>query len=173
VWINPSANVLDQKGNKQDDPLNRRVRLTVKIPPYNIVPHTANNPVRFGETLSPVVSNQIQQSINYVTQVYGAAGMSVPPDHGPIIMAQPRGSAVQRIDSLYGTVTIFDVVKNVIVEDHKMAFDGGTKQLVYLWNGRNKSDKAVATGSYVAVMRIKSKDGTVDQTKTVRIGVKR
>jgi hypothetical protein len=108
-----------------------------------------------------------------VTQVYGAAKMEVPVDQGPIIIAQPQGVAVHRLDSLYGTVTIFDVVKNVIVEDHQMAFDGVTKQLVYMWNGRNKSDKAVATGSYVAVMKIRSKDGSINQSKSVRVGVKR
>jgi hypothetical protein len=171
IWINIEGNIIDVNGNKQSIPENRRASLGLRIPPFTVTPYTANNPFRYDKGLSQIEANQIQQSINYVTKVYNDAGVALPNENGPIVMVKPEG-LLRNSTELSGTVSIFDVVKNTIIENHLMAFDPDTKQLVYMWDGRNSNGKAVATGTYVAVMTINDGQGKA-QTKTVRIGVKR
>ena len=70
--------------------------------------------------------------------------------------------------NLKGTwnIDIFDIVGNHI-DGAQITSSGGES---YQWDLRNQSGDRVATGTYIALIRYKLKDGTVQQLKTA-IGV--
>ncbi|HMA64177.1 MAG: hypothetical protein ACM31E_10920, partial [Fibrobacterota bacterium] len=69
-----------------------------------------------------------------------------------------------------GTVTIYDVVKNVIVDNEEMIPVSG--RLYFFWDGTNTHGRLVGTGTYMALFSMAGADGK-KQVKSLRIGVKR
>ncbi len=71
---------------------------------------------------------------------------------------------------LSGTITIFDVAKNIIISKARMLPVSG--RLFYLWDGRDSKGNRVASGTYTAVLKYNDLHGK-KYTGAVRIGVKR
>jgi hypothetical protein len=72
--------------------------------------------------------------------------------------------------TISGTVTVYDVVKNVIVDNKEMTPVGG--RLYFFWDGTNSHGRLVGTGTYMALLSMSGEDGR-KQVKSLRIGVKR
>jgi len=72
--------------------------------------------------------------------------------------------------SISGTVTVYDVVKNVIVDNKEMTPVGG--RLYFFWDGTNTRGRLVGTGTYMALFSMSNEDGR-KQVKSLCIGVKR
>lgn len=162
TWINPAANIADTAGNIQLDPHNRRVELSVKQVPYTVIPKVINNPL---SPNTPVPAN--------VIDAYAEAGKKLPPDNtGMVIVVEPKDGKVRPGIKLSGTASVFDVVKNIIIEDIPMVEKDGVLFLV--WDGRNSKGRKVSTGTYVAVMKITdNQNPPYKENKSIRIGVKR
>jgi hypothetical protein len=173
VWISETGNISDGESNVQNNPSNRRVLLAIKIPPITIAPFAANSPYSGESGSNPEEAEQIQKTIRWIRQVYNAAGVEFPDNSGPVIIAQAEGKTLKRLGALSGTISIFDVVKNVLVENHPMIYDQAGKKLLYMWNGRNRNGKLAASGTYVAIMKIVNSDEPGEQVLPVRIGIKR
>jgi hypothetical protein len=167
LWINIEGSVTDLNGNRQDNPYNRRVQLSVPPTDYVITPLTANNPAGNVRGRNP---EQAGRTLEWARQIYEKSDMNAPKVNGPVIIARPEGRGVKRIDLLTGRIFIFDVVKNALCEAD-MAYDPDTRQLVYIWDMKNENDKPVATGTYMAVMKIHETDGSDFDVPPVRIGV--
>jgi hypothetical protein len=170
VWINTAGNVSDTKNNIQQNPANRRVDLQVKSAPFTVEPLTLNNPMQTDRGITP----ELRQSIDYAARIYSEVGVTPPSaeEFGPMVIVRPRGTSIRQIGTLTGTISVFDVVKNVIVDKSPMVFDQATKQLLYVWNGRNRNNKLVANGTYSAIIEISDGEGFHEVTST-RLGVKR
>lgn len=69
-----------------------------------------------------------------------------------------------------GTITIFDVAKNIIISSARMFAISG--RLFYLWDGRDSKQNKVGCGTYTAVFKYNDSQGK-KFTSSVRIGVKR
>jgi hypothetical protein len=72
--------------------------------------------------------------------------------------------------NISGTVTIYDVVKNVVVDNMAMVPVNG--RLYFFWDGTNTHGRMVGTGTYMALFSMSGADGK-KQVKSLRIGVKR
>jgi hypothetical protein len=177
VWINTEGGITDVNsgtGNEQKNPENRRVLLEVKTASFNVQPLTVNNPYRTDPGMPDQQGGRIEQTIRAVLEIYNKAGTQLPSEDevGPIVVIKPEGASFRQIDTLMGVISIFDVVKNVIIERDTMVFDPDTKQLFYIWNGRNRNNKKVATGTYNAVIEIRD-NADFKERKMTRLGVKR
>lgn len=161
IWINTDSKIQDLAGNAQLDPLNRRELLTVKQTPYLVVPEVINNPYTPGTSIPEPVKN-----------AYKRAGVSVPRGGGITVVVKPTESVLRPGVVLSGTASVYDVVKNPVIENVKMVFDNEFKCLYFIWNGCNSNGRKVATGTYIASMQITDNQGK-KETKTTRIGVKR
>lgn len=163
IWINPSASVTDTSGNSQLNELNRRAQLSIKQVPYKLIPEVVNNPFVPGFKIPDQVQNAYKEA--------GRLRELNTSDGGLIIVVRPESSLRPHIQ-LSGKVSIYDVVKNTVIEDIQMVFDNDYKQLLYVWNGTNHKGRKVATGTYLAILEM-SDNIDHKETRTIPIGVKR
>ncbi|MDG5817105.1 hypothetical protein QA601_18550, partial [Chitinispirillales bacterium ANBcel5] len=153
AWINSNSCVFDLEGNIQDNPFNRRAALNLRLPSYGIETIALNNPFNPDKShIDPFFRSFFHSSENV----------------GLILVAKPDRNI--RHAKLYGTVSIYDVVKNPIILDKPLVFDENEKSLYFLWNGRNSRGREVASGTYMAVMEIKDNYG-LNEKVLIRIGV--
>ncbi|HEX2959339.1 MAG TPA: hypothetical protein VHO70_21070 [Chitinispirillaceae bacterium] len=81
-----------------------------------------------------------------------------------------KGDQVSSDQQISGTITIFDVAKNIIISKAEMFSISG--RLFYLWDGRDSKQNRVASGTYSAAISYRDTQGK-KHTKSIRIGVKR
>ncbi len=155
IWINFASDVADVKNNLQDNPKNRKVSISVKQLPYSLRAKAVNNPFNPAKASVPEFIRRL----------------GVSETKGMVVVAEPEKVLRSHI-RLKGTASVYDVVKNPIVQNIPMAYDDATKKLYFVWNGRNSSGRLVATGTYQAVLKIRDNQD-FKEIKTVRIGVRR
>jgi hypothetical protein len=90
-------------------------------------------------------------------------------DNSMILAVIPESNTVGA-GNVRGSVTIYDVVKNVVVDNKKMIPVNG--RLYFFWDGTNTHGRQVGTGTYMAIFTISGADGKM-QNRLLRIGVKR
>lgn len=73
---------------------------------------------------------------------------------------------------LKGTVSIYDVVQNPVIQKKTMVFHNETNRLYFVWDGRNYNGRKVGTGTYLAVINVTGPDKRKFSSK-INIGVKR
>ena len=178
IWINPTAQVSDPAANAQSHPRNRRVELdvTIKREPVAITVATANNPLdpdaRGAQPVPPFLLSlpALQQELANSSLGAGSA------QYGTIISAGPVDpEKTGRSFYLNGSLSIYDVVNNPVLVNRPMAFDDDPQRpprVYYVWDGRNRNGRYVATGTYMAVISVTDDQG-VTSIQTVRLGVKR
>jgi hypothetical protein len=154
VWINPEGFVTDvvTEGNVQSNPRNRRVRLMVQEVPFAIVPRVANSP------LSP----EAPPVPDFILRLPGITERT-----GMIIMAEPDRPVPANI-RLEAVLAIYDIVDNPVLRERPMPYDPQTGRLYFVWSGINDRGRRVATGTYLAVIRLRNPQ----ETQMIRIGVK-
>ena len=162
VWINPVALISDQSDNQQKNYRNRRVQISFKQVPYDLIPRVINNPFSPGDAIPPVV-----------LEAYADAKKPLPQKStGLVIMVEPEEGTFRPGVKLSGKASIYDVVKNPIIENMPMVEKDG--KLYYVWNGCNSKGRKVSTGTYVAILSMTdNQDPPVSRKQTIRIGVKR
>lgn len=163
IWINTAASITDTLGNTQRNPANRRVVVVVKQMPYRLIPEAVNNPFKPGA--------DIPGAVKRAYEVVGRGGELSSEDGGVVIVVRPV-KPLQAHVKLSGKVSIFDVVKNTVLENEQMVFDQEKKLLLYVWNGRNSKGRKVATGTYLAFMDMRDNADYVE-IRSIPIGVKR
>lgn len=141
IWINPAARIGDTIDNKQLNPDNRKVPLTVQEVKYDIVIKTVNNPMRPDVPIPPIVKNAFEQ-----------AGRQVP-DNGLVIVIEPKGDIKSKI-KMEGSASVYDVVKSLIKKDIEGVFDPNTQKFFMVWDGVSEKRRKVGTGTYTAVIRV-------------------
>jgi hypothetical protein len=144
IWINTDnlPPVSDTSGNEQRDSLNNRVVLHVIMPLPKWDVHISKNPFIPGTGV------------------------------GPVINASPGSTALIDADQYSLTITIYDVIGNMVITKSMDQKDKSVANWTYSWDGRNKNARVVGSGVYPAIIRIDKKNGE-SQTKRIRIGVKR
>ena len=159
VWINTDASIDDLLKNVQDNIANRRVLLTIESH-YNLRVMVENNPFQEGVRPLPLE----------VREAYARGNLSTPSD-GLVIIAEP--SRLLR-DAVFmrGTVSIYDVVHNPILQGAQMVYDSGKNRLYYIWDGYTNSGRKSGPGTYMAVVKISDQTGK-SLTKMVNLGVRR
>jgi hypothetical protein len=160
IWINVINRIEDNNGTIQTNSLNRHAPITVQAPPFSLVPKVVNNPYNPNDNFFVIPPK--------ITDIYRQNGMT-PPVRGMIIIVEPNRELEKNV-VLSATLSIYDVVKNSIVENAKMAFDVNSKRLVLMWDGRNRNGRLVSTGTYQAIVKITGTDG-YNEVKTIRLGV--
>lgn len=158
IWIFNNARISDLKNNVQTSYINRKVPITVSYH-FQMRYLAENNP--FSEGKRPVPQQ--------VEQAYVNNNQSLPSD-GMVIIVEPDRDITHECP-LNGTVSIYDVVSNPVIEQKSMVFDNGTNRLYYVWDGRNYNGRKVGTGTYLAVINV-NKQGQ-KFCKKLKIGVKR
>jgi hypothetical protein len=149
VWIDPAASIKDVSLNVQKNPANRRVPLKVTLKPDLRISISSNpfNPA------DPIL-------------VRGVSGS------GLAITIRPEGQMGDLSNVREATVTIYDVLGNTVIE--KTPFKKNVTENIYYftWDGHNKNNRMVGTGTYLAVIMTTDQNGK--RTKELqRIGVKR
>lgn len=160
VWINPPAMISDTKGNAQTNENNRKVPITVKEIPYEIITKIINNPFR--------PEDQIPEAVKIA---YSKSGLT-PPSNGLTIVVEPTGEVLRNI-TLSGTVSIYDVVKNSIIKDKPGVYDLEKQKFYFAWDGLNSNGRKVATGTYIAVVNVFDNQKNIKDTKVLYLGVRR
>jgi hypothetical protein len=174
IWIDHSLlmPVSDESGNPQRRRANRRAVLSVKEKPFVITTRTANNPFTPSASKVPASIASLPEIRKELKGNRYTTGDRV---SGTVIMAEVTfpGKASRRTPDLKGTISLYDIVDNPILERRPMAFDRtNTKWLYYVWDGRNRDGRYVAGGTYLAVIEI-TDGGEVKERTVTRIGVKR
>ncbi len=163
IWINTAASITDKNHNIQSNQLNRRVTLKIKQIPYTLIPDAINNPFVPGN-LIPAPVQEAYRNEGRLQELDLNKG-------GIIIVVKPENQLRPHVE-LSGKVSIFDVVKNTVIENKPMVFDKVSKKLFFVWNGVNHKNRKVATGTYLAVLEMSDNMG-FEQTRTIPVGIKR
>jgi hypothetical protein len=149
VWIDTAAHVTDNLGNAQSNPQNRRVLLNVNWPAPNWQLTISSNPFTPFTTPLPVG--------------YGSGGNAT----GTAIIIRP--TTPMDAGQMNGTIVIYDALGNKVVD---AALRSKNDEFFYTWNGTNRQNRIVGTGTYLGVMSILENNNLVFARKT-KIGVKR
>jgi len=159
VWINTEARISDNQDNVQLNALNRRVLLTMETH-LSLRVMAENNPFTEGRRPMPEI----------VKSIYARKGLVAPAD-GMVIVAEPDRVFRESLD-LEGTVSIYDVVHNPVIQKKKMLFDSGKNRLYFVWDGNNYNGRKTGTGTYLAIVKVKDKSGK-EITRQLNLGIKR
>lgn len=153
LWIDPDANISDPRGNVQDQDNPRR---PLQVGEYRVgfEVHVANNPLNLNE---PEIPSEIRQRFE-IPQSRGQPIVIVPHSRLP---DDAGGSA---------TVTILDVVGNVVVDEDECIYGSSSGAFVYVWDGTNRQGRQVGIGTYLAIVTVKT--GRTDVYR-VKLGVTR
>ena len=146
VWIDTIAGISDLVGNVQDKP-NRPVPLIVKPYNFNIDVLISPNP---GDLQQIITIGGIQQNGILITIL--------------VIGGWPPFTNMEA--DLY----IFDAVGNTLVKERDLP-SYENKYFAFVWDGTNKYDRFVGSGTYLGYIIVKSSEGT-KKTDRVYIGVK-
>lgn len=160
AWINVTAEIHDMNGNTQRNPNNRRVLVSAEQIPYSLTVRAQNNPFIPHKNTIP----------DAVKQAYIKNNVTLP-DDGLLIVVSPD-RVIKNNVKLTGTLSVYDVVKNPIIINEPMVFDGTRQRLFLVWNGKNSNGRDVATGTYLAIAKLKDDQG-FNATQILRLGVKR
>lgn len=140
IWINPAGKIGDTLDNKQENPENRRVKISVQEIPYKIVIKTVNNPLKSDVPIPDIVRKAYEEN-----------GRKVP-SKGLVFVVEPKGD-IKRAIKIESYITIYDVVKNLIRKNMEGFFDKNTQKLYCVWDGLNEKGRIVGTGTYSAIVR--------------------
>ncbi|MBD3239098.1 MAG: hypothetical protein GF331_00825 [Chitinivibrionales bacterium] len=153
LWIDPEANISDPEGNVQDQDNPRR---PLEVGEYRIgfEVHVAGNPFNLG---NPEIPAPVRNRFG-ITESHGQPIVIVP--HSQL----PDGTQGQ------ATVTILDVVGNVVVDEQKCRYIESSGAFVYVWNGTNRQGRQVGIGTYLALVTVKTNTTDVHR---VKLGVTR
>jgi hypothetical protein len=175
IWINFEANVADIRENSQNNKNNRRVLLSVKQLSIVLIPKIVNNPYIPGELQSGQGKNKWPDM--YLEKIYKKYSASLP-DDGMIIFVEPKDRVPNGTWQSYNEIvkaemSLYDVAKNVIIQDIPMYFDNEHIRFVYVWDGFNRYGRMVSSGTYTLKCKLTKNDGKVSYTQPVYAGVKR
>lgn len=146
VWIDTIAGISDLVGNAQNKP-NRPVPLIVKPHNFNIDVFVSPNP---GDLQQIITIGGIQQQGILIT-IHVIGGWSPNKD-------------------MEAALCIFDAVGNTLVKEKNLP-SYENKYFAFVWNGTNKYDRIVGSGTYLCYIIVKSSEGG-KKTERVYIGVK-
>ena len=149
---------LDVQDNVQLNALNRRVLQRWRHTFFTVM--AENNPFTEGRRPMPEI----------VKSIYARKGLVAPAD-GMVIVAEPDRVFRESLD-LEGTVSIYDVVHNPVIQKKKMLFDSGKNRLYFVWDGNNYNGRKTGTGTYLAIVKVKDRSGK-EITRQLNLGIKR
>ncbi|MBN2036518.1 MAG: hypothetical protein JW768_07220 [Chitinispirillaceae bacterium] len=152
VRIHPAAGVRDAQGAVlQSHPANHRVVLKVHLRPSWTIAISKN-------PFSPD------------TSIINIAG--VPNQRGIAITIRPIGRMGDISDITKATATLYDAVGNLVADKTDFIPVPSYNIRYFTWNGANKNNRNVSTGTYLAVLQITDKNG-INSKELIKIGVKR
>jgi hypothetical protein len=149
IWIDPAAHVTDNLGIAQSNPQNRRALLKVNWPAPVWLLVLSSNP--FTPFTTPLPAGY----------TFGGTGT------GTAIIMRPTTPMDE--GRMNGTIVIYDALGNRVVNT---ALRPHNDEFFYSWNGTNRQNRIVGTGSYLAVVSIFD-DNNLIYARKVKIGVKR
>ena len=159
VWINTEARISDNQDNVQLNALNRRVLLTMETH-LSLRVMAENNPFTEGRRPMPEI----------VKSIYARKGLVAPAD-GMVIVAEPDRVFRESLD-LEGTVSIYDVVHNPVIQKKKILFDSGKNRLYFVWDGNSYNGRKTGTEYLSGYSKSKRQIGK-EITRQLNLGIKR
>ncbi|GEM_PF-2194562 len=159
IWISENGDITDLANITQIAFLNRKVQMTITYH-FKMRYLAENNPFSEGKRSIP----------QPVEQAYATSNVSLPAD-GMVIIVEPD-RVISHEYPLKGTVSIYDVVQNPVIQKKTMVFHNETNRLYFVWDGRNYNGRKVGTGTYLAVINVTGPDKRKFSSK-INIGVKR
>ncbi len=175
-------NIYDKIGNNQDNKKNIKRELKVhntidttwKTMDFNLIPKSTileydknyflSEEIQNLENLKDILENYPMEDGKYK----GVMMITLQPDSSELDNITPK-------DSLEGWLSIYDALGNKLLHHKKMAYDKIRKQLIYVWDGKNRHGRQSGSGSYIAVISVKYYFDTVIQRQTVEkiiLGIK-
>lgn len=158
IWIFDEAVITDLENITQTAYINRKVLMTVTYH-FQMRYLVENNPFSEGKRVIP----------QPVEQAYASNNVSLPAD-GLVIVVEPDRD-ISHAYPLKGTVSIYDVVQNPVIQKKTMVFHNESNRLYFVWDGRNYNGRKVGTGTYLAVINVSGPDRKFNSK--INIGVKR
>lgn len=140
-------------------PFNENTDNSEKAVSYSLVPGAMNNPCTENSLVPQTIRNEYAS----------AKRLDAFKEKGMVLMTVPANSSENNI-ALSGTVSIYDVLKNIIIENQPLVINNNKS--FYIWDLTNKNHRKVASGTYLAVFTISDRYGGKN-TYRLRIGVKR
>jgi hypothetical protein len=143
------------------------------VPYLSVIPSDTTLP---GTTSFQLITDVINNPMNSTSQIPDIVRTAVTaqqgycPEYGSVIAVIPDGEVKTGI-LIEGTISIYDVVKNPVIRKKKMTADS-EKRLLYAWDGRNSAGRAVASGTYLAVVEVKI-DKRTEKVSKRYLGVQR
>jgi fibro-slime domain-containing protein len=137
----------------------------------NIAFAPSSNPFVIGTPIPQIVSTYYAQVITKQNSI-SPGGSNIPSSSGVLVGIKIKGKPpIALPDGSYGLVKIYDAVGNLINTGLRVFKAQGTDYGIY-WNGRNKNQRLVGTGTYLFLFSITDISG-VTIKETFKIGVKR
>jgi hypothetical protein len=151
AWINTEAALSDNSGNVQSNTENKRVAISVKLPPFDMHIDVRPNPfmLKSGEAIITLTA---------------LAGVSMPSSFEvSAVIVDKVGNVVKRIPeddrSRYGAVVRGSVI-------------AANTTCKLFWNGTNRQGRYVGMGTYLVFIRTASASNPSDvKTTTIPVGV--
>lgn len=162
IWIRRMQEVSDVAGNTQDNDLNIKRKLWVKIlsSPFQITPWviTPFDPINPNGIVIPPpiveIINNNQTHPNIIDLINSGNLINGKPNGITPIQLKPNGD-LNNLDpnfKLAGKLYIYDAVANTVIGPKKMIYDHKTKSLWYFWNCKNSLGRTVGRGTYLVNM---------------------
>lgn len=151
IWIDPAAEIRDAGLTVQNNAANRRVFLRVLLKPSLKI------------SLS---SNPFNPDTSRITSIPGVN------EHGVAITIRPLGAMGDISNITEATVVIYDMLGNTVVGTTPFKKNIAENIYYFTWNGLNKNNRKVGTGTYLGVIRIFDRNNPIPAEK-IKIGVRR
>ncbi len=150
LWINPETNLKDVREVAQSYSFNRRVSIDVIWPPSEWKVIAGPNPFTPNKT---EISSEIPKEITKC-------------EYCIAIKASPKNPV--DMDDIKVNCTIYDIMGNIVYSQEMKKYGSS---FYGAWNGYNKKNRLVGTGTYCAYIWITENSGK--KLEKVKIGVKR
>jgi hypothetical protein len=124
-----------------------------------------NNPFVPGQTPVPPAIQTIYRNV-----IMRQSGDLTTP--GSIVRIQTKRPLAPAADGSYGTAYLYDAVANLVRADLRVYQASGPTDYGVFWDGRNRNNRFVGTGTYLLVIETKDIDGKKKSSRA-KIGIRR
>jgi fibro-slime domain-containing protein len=131
---------------------------------YELIIQVSSNPFRPGSSAIPATVNLTPQS---------RARNGEPPTHATVL----KVSAIRPLEDTRSSMKVYDAVGNLVrdVPSYAGVDSGGgaANNCYFFWDGRNRNDRLVGAGTYLAVLQVSEAGKGSPQVTKQKIGVMR
>ncbi|MGE5669991.1 MAG: hypothetical protein ACM31E_01015, partial [Fibrobacterota bacterium] len=152
------------------------IDVTLSMEPTIITVTPSSNPVIPGTQLKDVLPKEILNIFTPVITAQNTTNGTVPTNDGVIIAIHVKGNPLKEVEKiadlkLYGKARLYDALGNLIRNDLDVYKTTSDTDYGIYWNLRNKNNRKVGSGTYLAKFIVTDSEGR-DEQFSLKIGVK-